>query len=1323
MRKPSPVCAIAFFALLFLFPARLSGKTFAQLVAERGWTGTETELDCSDEGLTDLDGIEKFVDLTRLDVSHNDITCADLSGNKKLAYLDLSHNAKTQGFYYGRNPSPANPYIKLANSAPLAFLSMEGCTGLKRYESLFSANGFHANKLKTLILKGTGLNFSFKAINPLVNSITYLDLSGCKVSYIENVSQFQNLETLILSGVTTPDKQLECVDVSKLKNLRHLDVSGNDIYLRAGGGSKSKYLLDYLKPKNNPDLETFICSGSKLGKNTTGLDGFTSLKAVDVSGNPAMTGFYVKGATALQSIAAGGDTGLKSLTLTGNGMTDGAVFTGMADCTALETVDLSGNAFTAVPKLGNTAYTTLCLNDNRLTRIENTGDANVQYLYAQNNSFTPKDYTLASDLPYTGIDLGNNGFTGFTLQDNANLKSLMLGGNTALTALHLHRNAGLTHTTASAAMAGDGGVYLLGCTALATLDLASDAESYGKGIGFTGIGAGGSLAGLTAVTTLNGQYNQFTTFSNKTAFAASSYTDRQSTAKTKPTVTVPGVGAHADLPNLCDLTGLQHLDLSYNRLEDSVHLYSNRELTYLDVSHNQKIVANPDKGKNGSSFYTTAQLSSLLQNTNTATRDANRKYKKYLWIAATRSNVEPYTGDQNDTTGLTNLDLRYNTKLRYLDISYTGITQTALYHYFTWNPRYIWLQNCTELETYKANGNGMRSNGVGSNRQLRHLEVQGMRGADDDIMLGRFTANASGNNPLLDYIDVSDSQFDSINVRNAPNLVTLKVAGNPIKYLYLNSNPKLQSVDATRCTDAGYPATVFGYAQTDADYDKEGSEHGIGGAVNKGSRHLEGFRQLNAQGLPELKQLDVTGSAGLVNLYANRDAVLPAIAGLSGCRNLQLLYVDNDPKLATGYGHYTAGLDNLLYLHAYNDPGLGNQLRLSDNPRLLTAWISNDGHSAEISFEANTALDTLKIYDNNSYPALNLGKCAALRYLDFHACNVGSIDLSANTALTHFNSDSKGAATATGCLRSTAPGNNYITELDFNSAALQKVHASLNNLYRIGFGGKQAALDSLDISHNHINGLDLRGTRLSAATLNDADNGREVRAESAAFSSGAYDAATGTWQYTNMYYNLRLTPAAYGDMHVALLKEKTTWDVLADNAVRPSLLGEDGFDLQRVGAWTGGTVVRGTRSSKAPARVTRDVTSSALDPAKISGDILVLEDLANYGGTTPEEGFDKTGRVTYTYDTGVAGHTSTYYLDWHASSSTVTGLDQVIAASTAVTGGQGSIQVTAASPMRLTVADLAGRVLIDQTVEAGPHTLTGLAPGIYLVNGTKVIVK
>ena len=77
------------------------------------------------------------------------------------------------------------------------------------------------------------------------------------------------------------------------------------------------------------------------------------------------------------------------------------------------------------------------------------------------------------------------------------------------------------------------------------------------------------------MTTLRASHNEFKTFTN------SNYDAENDDARSHSLDSIKGK------PSLEDLTGLVYLDLSYNQLKDSVHLYRNTALKHLDVSHNQ----------------------------------------------------------------------------------------------------------------------------------------------------------------------------------------------------------------------------------------------------------------------------------------------------------------------------------------------------------------------------------------------------------------------------------------------------------------------------------------------------------------------------------------------------------------------------------------------------------------------------------------------------------------------------------------------------------------------------------------------------------------
>ena len=67
--------------------------TFKEYIKQEGVTGQETKLDANRVGLTDINGIEKFVNLKKLSLGHNQITdLSPLSSLTGLTDLDLENN-------------------------------------------------------------------------------------------------------------------------------------------------------------------------------------------------------------------------------------------------------------------------------------------------------------------------------------------------------------------------------------------------------------------------------------------------------------------------------------------------------------------------------------------------------------------------------------------------------------------------------------------------------------------------------------------------------------------------------------------------------------------------------------------------------------------------------------------------------------------------------------------------------------------------------------------------------------------------------------------------------------------------------------------------------------------------------------------------------------------------------------------------------------------------------------------------------------------------------------------------------------------------------
>ena len=1239
-----------------------------------------TYLDVSNCGITSLAGIANFANLQTLIASNNSITCTKTDRTK----LNLSSNTNLEILNVNGNNGITS--VDIAALTGLRHLEMNNCN--INDDQTFSPSGSHnaltyldmsnnptekgfswhqyLPNLETLIVGGanirpTGFTQGTNYFSGM-SKLKYLDVSNCPLVTSIYLTGAPNLETLILNKNTalqsaTATSNGKLIGLNSLAKLKHVEFTDIDLSTSTfiGNLAASKTTLEYL------DL-------SRATLNEPSLSSFTALKTFKAAGNYnltsgsskySLTTLTINNSPELSSIDLTGDQGLVTLNLTNIGRDNNNIdglFTGLTDCSALEMMNLDGNGFTSVPAFGHNSYTSLKLNKNQLTSIDmSNADLGVQFLYAEENGLGGDiELTATSAGSLKGLDLGNNGFTSFKAVGTA-LSALMIGNNTGLTTLELHGNNNLTCTTASTTMSEGSGLYLLGNTNLESINIENSK--------FNNIGANNSLLGLSKVKTLRASHNEFKTFTN------SNYTNEDSRDHTLSNI--------AGKPSLEDLTGLEYLDLSYNLLKDSVHLYRNTLLKRLDVSHNQilgPLPTTPDErtaminkklkaalkyGKtyNGGAVGKSVELTDAIRTALTK-EDHYRHETRY-------ADFRPC--DLRDTTGIFHLDLTYNPKLEYIDISYTNIHNTAAgreymnpgwetnegedswyswvdtpapnQNYGTVKHHFIWMQPAgANLRVFKCDHNNMQSLGTVYYANLDTLSASHMYGdclfmaghAGDHIGWGSKEFN-NGNCRNARYIDFSYGNYYSFTPTNLTNVEKLILTGNPIGgghypdyVLDVTHNSKLQQLQADQCTD---------------------------------------LQTIEAHNLNDLTILDVTGNTALKTLRAYDDPVLynaqtDFITGLSGCSDLEELWVSND---------------NL--------------------PELDVAY--------------NTKLKTLKCYNNARLPELDLAKNTALSYLDFHNCKLNNIDLRQNTALTYL--DCSSAAVATNIHED---GKNKLSDLDIYSDNIQTVIANCNNLYRMTGLNKQS-LTRLEFEHNHINGIDLSKTGLNNSTLKDADNGRTIAADYTIVT--VKDANNNAKHYDLYYFQLDSLKTSQNEVFlggkhsVDMLKQ----DVLDNQGYRDSL-NYEGLVSTKITAWTAhatGPIVGNRPNTYAATNdyIDPNNVNSLIDRDKISGTIVVLD--------------EHNKRAEYTYDTGVSGHTSTYYLDWTAPDTPTAVTDIETDAKPTVTGGNGIISVTAPDGTAVMVYDMAGRLVQQASATGGEVVIDGMSPGVYIVNGEKVIVK
>lgn len=1331
-------------------------------------------------------GIDYFTNLKELYLNDNDLQYLKLTKNSSLEILEMRNNPTIVGFTANASTVETNHAIIMppsANKPPLKRLDASGCTNLGWFQAINGTYGINTLEwlslnscpldgwstgisaqtgLKYLDLTNTGMTSAITvaalteldtlivANNPNIGS-SYINMTHCnKLRYFDltntglttdnakttlNTVALSNLETLKISG----NSSMRYAYTTTLSSLKHFEIADGDLYFT------STYQLSTLTPTNNPNLEYLDISNAKISSSANPIDGFQNLKTVIAGSNPNMPKLTINNCPAIENIDISNNTSETILSITNSGLTSIPSITATGT-TSLYKLDLTGNAFTDVPTTGIASLTTLVMNNNQLSDL-NVSESNIQYLYAQSNNFGGGEYEMP-ETSLVGLDLGNNGFTKFKMTGNTTLKSLALSGNNALTEIELHGNTQLTQTSPDGVIESDNGLYIKGLSSLQTLNIENSS--------FNKLGQQNSLQGVTGLTKLQARNNKFTTFTNGV----------------NP-VGVTGTGSYriADPTesSLEHLTALEYLDLAYNELCDSVHLYKNVALKHLDVSHNNHIT-----GVYDGSITTEAQKTAMLE------KKARHlmKYGNVYGVVGTNATAAQWeqgytnfqkhrsrpfdlrTEDLNDTTGLYHLDLGQNVNLEWLDFSYTNIHNTASKPemmntgwinkdwvtdmgtfeavssvnttskraYTSWHT-YVYFIPCSKLKVIHADHNNMQSLGIRYFPELDTVTCSYMYGdcaymrdfssndalslgtnaiSDEDVLIGMGNISLSttvqklksvtwgtdknGNptstltwegpdgaantyycNPIK-YYDVSYSGFNEIRFypgsyfTDLPNLEYVNVSGNPLNF---------QVKHYSGATLLDY-SNVSNYNSLDLTYCPN-----IKTVLADNCSYLPTVRAYNRDALTTL---DLTNDPLLKTVYAQDNAVLPSITGLSTLTGLETLF-------------------------AYNNPQFGG-IDVSNNTALKNLWVSRIGaNSLDVSH--NTGLLKLRAYDN-SLTTLNVGANTALTWLDVARNQIPSLDLSANAALQYFNcsnsvetldDQSLAANNHNGgeadevkpvtSSHSASDTGNSLSDLVFNTEApIADVRANSNDLHYIN--GSFGNLTHIEFAHNHINGINLAAAKNNNPTIVDEDNGRAITADFASFQRG-------TETYKVYFFQLEEN-TNNGDF----IGDKDS----KDGKNNPRYLGEDGFVVEKVNQW-GADGGNNPNSAILPKGTVTPADMSILT-GEIPGTIVVLN-------PTTENGNSAVGTATYKYDNGVSE--STFYLDW-SSDGTVTGIDAIdVAQGLSVASSYGGITIAGADGTVIGVYDMSGRQVASETISGGKATITGLTPGIYVVNGQKVVVK
>ena len=187
------------------------------------------ELDVSQKLISDLTGIESFINLKVLNCSSNQLTTLDVSNNTALTYLNCSYNLAFKGFdsYYITT-------LDVSNNTSLTYLRCDG------------------NKLSALDVSN---NTALEELICSANQLTTLDVSNntaltglaCNINKLTTLDVSNNIFLKIL--------------VCSSNQLTTLDVSNNTVLNELGCNINKLTTLDLSK---NTALTGLLCENNKF---------------------------------------------------------------------------------------------------------------------------------------------------------------------------------------------------------------------------------------------------------------------------------------------------------------------------------------------------------------------------------------------------------------------------------------------------------------------------------------------------------------------------------------------------------------------------------------------------------------------------------------------------------------------------------------------------------------------------------------------------------------------------------------------------------------------------------------------------------------------------------------------------------------------------------------------------------------------------------------------------------------------------------------------------------------------------------------------------
>ena len=366
--------------------------------------------------ITDLTGLDYFVNIVGLEVNNNSINEIDVSTLTSLKHLNIS------GLFSGGISS-----LDLSNNTQLESLILTGCglntfdisdlTNLKHlecnYMNLTSVDLSNNTNLEYLEIENNDLttldlsnNINLKTLLARVNPFSTVDLSN-NILLEELDLQASGITSLDLSSninlkrLITSNSQLPALDVSTIEALEFLSCGTDDLATLTFG--------------NNPNLRELVVNQ-------------TLLETLDLSTLSALEELYIS-ENLLTSLDLSGNSQLIEIDAEDNQLTSVDV----TQCPHLKILTVGGNQLTEIDLSHNSLLEEAYIDNNLFTEADFTANPNLIGVSVRGNQFEYLDLSMNPLLEYVYAE--ENNFFGFNIANgnNEELEYLDLWDNPNLT--------------------------------------------------------------------------------------------------------------------------------------------------------------------------------------------------------------------------------------------------------------------------------------------------------------------------------------------------------------------------------------------------------------------------------------------------------------------------------------------------------------------------------------------------------------------------------------------------------------------------------------------------------------------------------------------------------------------------------------------------------------------------------------------------------------------------------------------------------------------------------------------------------------------------